>query len=307
LNKLFLNFLTLTLIFLSSGSNPSPFGENDFNSGSNSLGKSLFNQIQSQNRRESELSQIAYQKFDITPDNALNIKPNKVEKNGPQIELTFSTHWKPGYLDNLLNFFRDTSDMYWEGKNLEDLLSDQNWHNYDYACMQKLPSMSRYAIASSKHRNPKGVCPKSLYIYNTNGKPKFIAEYTSTTPNLGISPLTKGWGEDYMWEIKYLDKNRKILDRQCSMVNLATFGRVTNPRGDKDKSLWFVESTGNEIYLNDITLNGLPAISQHRIKIDQPRFLSKVEELEISLKYVERRKYCSDGYFIENGTFIDEN
>jgi len=274
---------------------------------SNSLGESLFGQIQSQHNRASELSKIAYQKFDITPDNALNIKPIKVEKNGPQIELTFSTHWKPGYLDNLLNFFRDTSDMYWEGENLEDLLSDQSWHNYDYACTQKLPSMSRYAVASSKHRNPKDVCPKSLYIYSTNGKPKFIAEYTSVGPFLNISPIKKGWGEDYMWEIKYLDKNMKILDRQCSMVNLASFGRVTNQRSDKGKSLWFVESSGNETYLNDITLNGLPAISQHRIKIDQPRFLSKVEEVEISLKYVERRKYCSDGYFIENGTFIDEN
>jgi len=318
LSKLFLNFLTLALIFLSSGcgSNPSPSGGSVFNENSDPLGKSLFNQIQSQHQRESQLSQIAYQKnIDITLDNAVNIIPKKVEKRGSQIELTFSLHWKSGYLDNLLNFFRETSDMYWEGENLDDLLGDQYLYKrsgsyigqYSNNCTQWLNSMSQYAAVSNKFRNPKNQCPKALYVYHINGKPKFIAEYTSVGPFLNISPIKKGWGEDYMWEIKYLDKNMKILDRQCSMVNLASFGRVTNPRGDKGKSLWFVESSGNEIYLNDITLNGLPAISQHRIKIDQPRFLSKVEEVEISLKYVERRKYCSDGYFIENGTFIDEN
>ena len=317
LSKLFLNFLTLALIFLSSGcgSNPSPSGGSVFNENSDPLGKSLFNQIQSQHQRESQLSQIAYQKnIDITLDNAVIITPKKVEKRGPQIELTFSLHWKSGYLDNLLNFFRETSDMYWEGENLDDLLGDQYLYKrsgsyigqYSNNCTQWLNSMSQYAAVSNKFRNPKNQCPKALYVYHINGKPKFIAEYTSTTPNLGISRLTKDWGKDYMWEIKYLDKNRKILDRQCSMLNLAMYsGGLT---ADKSRpSLWFVETMGNQVYLNETIINGLPAISQHRIKVDQPRNLIKAEDIEISLKYVERRKFCRDGYFLENGKYIDEN
>jgi len=184
-----------------------------------SIGKSITTQMKSQFQRQADLNELILQKFDFSPENLYSAKVTKVEAKNNILTVSADFYLKPELFNNLKDFLKDTTDMYWEGDDVNKFkfaaFDPSAWLGLVHPFKGCKHSFPHYAIQSKEHRNPSDKCPSAVVILETDEE-TFIGEYTSIVPQIVgggfhyFIKLTDNSGNSYTNDLVYTLKGDDI-------------------------------------------------------------------------------------------------
>ena len=300
----------------SGGGTPSGGGYSGY--GDQAVGKQVVQQLKIQQERESSLASITAAKFSFDPSHALKVTPSSIQAKNGLMKIHFSVYWAPGFLSEFTQFLRDTSDMYWEGEELQSLISTSRY----YAKSQKQISfggcnlmhgdLTYYPQASYEFRRPKDKCPEAVIAITFDRKPVFVSEFTSVPFSLGGGTLNRfGSAERYMWFIEFIDGDGDVLETMCNGINTNSFDSVVGRYDRNRPHLWYLEHFHlrnnygiNQYFLNQEGIRDLIFIQTATVGL--PRRLEEVADVRITPRYMQW-KDCGDGYYDSDGQFWPTN
>ena len=309
--------VTLSLVACSSSNGPSG-GSAPVGYGNQSVGKQLVQQLKTQQDREAQLSAITANKFDFDPRYALKLSPDSVQSKNGLLKIHFSAYWTPGFLSEFTQFLRDTSDMYWEGEELQSLISTSKYYSKSQkqisfgGCNLMHGDLTYYPQASYEFRRPKDKCPEVVIAITFDRKPVFVSEFTSVPFSLGNWTLNRsGWAERYMWFIEFIDGDGDVLETMCNEINTNNFNSVVSLYDRVRPNLWYLEHFHlrnnygiNQYFLNQEGIRDLIFIETATVAL--PRKLEEVADIRITPRYMDWDE-CGGGYYSISGAYVPTN